>query len=144
VDFDLRVTGDLAVDDHHTVEDVGICLGKAIAEALGDKRGIERFGAGFVPMDEALARTIIDLSGRSALVFHAPFTREVINGFALEMVREFFGAIASEAKMNLHIALLYGGNAHHQAEAIFKSFGRALRQAVRVTGTDVPSTKGVL
>jgi imidazoleglycerol-phosphate dehydratase len=95
-------------------------------------------------MDEALARTIIDLSGRSALVFHAPFTREVINGFALEMVREFFGAIASEAKMNLHIALLYGGNAHHQAEAIFKSFGRALRQAVRVTGTDVPSTKGVL
>jgi imidazoleglycerol-phosphate dehydratase len=144
VDFDLRVTGDLAVDDHHTVEDVGICLGKAIAEALGDKRGIERFGAGFVPMDEALARTIIDLSGRSALVFHAPFTREVINGFALEMVREFFGAIASEAKMNLHITLLYGGNAHHQAEAIFKSFGRALRQAVRVTGTDVPSTKGVL
>lgn len=140
----LTVKGDLHVDEHHTVEDTGICVGKAIAEALGDKRGIERFGAGFVPMDEALARTIIDLSGRSYLVFHAPFTRDVINGFALEMIREFFRAVAAEARMNLHVSLLYGGNAHHQAEALFKSFGRALRQAVRVTGDGIPSTKGVL
>jgi imidazoleglycerol-phosphate dehydratase len=96
-------------------------------------------------MDEALARTVIDLSGRSYLVFHAGFSREIINGFALEMVKEFFQAIASEGKMNLHVALLYGDNAHHQAEAIFKSFGRALRQAVRLTGGgDIPSTKGAL
>jgi imidazoleglycerol-phosphate dehydratase len=96
-------------------------------------------------MDEALARTIIDLSGRSYLVFHASFARETINGFPLELVREFFQAVANEGRMNLHVALLYGANAHHQAEAIFKSFGRALREAVRITGTDrVPSTKGVL
>lgn len=145
VRMELTAKGDLHIDEHHLVEDVGICLGKAIAEALGDKRGIERFGAGFVAMDEALARTVIDLSGRSYLVFHAGFSRETINGFALEMVREFFQAVASDAKMNLHVALLYGDNAHHQAEAIFKSFGRALRQAVKLTGgSDIPSTKGAL
>lgn len=143
--LDLAAKGDLHIDEHHLVEDVGICLGKALTEALGDKRGIERFGAGFVAMDEALARTVIDLSGRSYLVFHAGFSREMINGFALEMVKEFFQAVASEGKMNLHVALLYGDNAHHQAEAIFKSFGRALRQAVRLTGgTGIPSTKGAL
>ena len=141
----LRAKGDLHIDEHHLVEDVGICIGKALTEALGEKRGIERFGAGFVAMDEALARTVIDLSGRPYLVFHAGFSREVINGFALEMVKEFFQAIASEGKMNLHVALLYGDNAHHQAEAIFKSFGRAVRQAVRLTGgSDIPSTKGAL
>ena len=120
--FDLTIaaTGDLHVDDHHTVEDVGICLGKAIADALAEKRGIERFGTAFVTMDEALART-------------------------LELVNEFFRAVAAEGKMNLHIALLYGANAHHQVEAIFKSFGRALRAAVEKTGGDeIPSTKGVL
>jgi imidazoleglycerol-phosphate dehydratase len=112
---------------------------------LGDKRGIERFGAGFVPMDEALARTIIDLSGRSYLVFLATFSREAINGFSLEMVKEFFQAVASESRMNLHMALLYGSNAHHQAEALYKSFGRALRAAVAKTGAQgIPSTKGVL
>jgi len=145
--FDLTIaaTGDLHVDDHHTVEDVGICLGKAIAEALAEKRGIERFGAGFVTMDEALARTVIDLSGRSYFVFLAGFSRESINGFSLELVNEFFRAVAVEGKMNLHIALLYGTNAHHQVEAIFKSFGRALRAAVEKTGgDDIPSTKGVL
>jgi len=145
--FGLRIkaTGDLHVDEHHLVEDTGICLGRAIADALGEKRGIERFGTSFVTMDEALARTVIDLSGRSYLVFLAKFSRESINGFPMEMVREFFQAVASEAKMNLHIALLYGGNAHHQAEAIYKSFGRALREAVRVSGgTAIPSTKGVL
>lgn len=144
-DLTLRATGDLQVDEHHLIEDVGICLGKALAEALGDKRGIERFGSGFVTMDEALARTIIDLSGRSYLVFHASFSRETINNFPLEMVKEFFQAIANEGRMNLHVALLYGNNAHHQVEAVFKSFGRALRQAVRETGSGgIPSTKGVL
>jgi imidazoleglycerol-phosphate dehydratase len=145
LDLHLKATGDLHIDEHHLVEDVGICFGKALAEALGDKRGIERFGTSFVTMDEALARTVIDLSGRSYLVFHAPFSRDAINGFSLEMVKEFFQAVANEGKMNLHIALLYGNNAHHQAEGIFKSFGRALREAVRRSGTDaIPSTKGSL
>jgi imidazoleglycerol-phosphate dehydratase len=145
VRMELTAKGDLHIDEHHLVEDVGICIGRALAEALGEKRGIERFGAGFVAMDEALARTVIDLSGRSYLVFHAGFSREIINGFALEMVKEFFQAVASEGRMNLHVALLYGDNAHHQTEAIFKSFGRALGQAVRLTGGgDIPSTKGAL
>jgi imidazoleglycerol-phosphate dehydratase len=145
VDLTVTATGDLHVDDHHLVEDVGLCLGKAIDEALGDKRGIERFGQAFVTMDEALARTILDLSGRSYLVFHAAFNRDAISGFSLELVREFFRAVSTEGRMNLHIALLYGSNAHHQVEAIFKSFGRALRVAIRQTaGTAIPSTKGVL
>jgi imidazoleglycerol-phosphate dehydratase len=145
LDLVLEARGDLHVDDHHLVEDIGLCFGKALNEALGDRRGIERFGAGFVAMDDALARTVIDLSGRSFLVFHATFSREMINGFSLEMVREFFRAVASEGKMNLHVALLYGDNAHHQVEAIFKSFARALREAVRTTGkAGIPSTKGVL
>jgi imidazoleglycerol-phosphate dehydratase len=145
LDLRLHASGDLQVDEHHLVEDTGICLGRAIAEALGDKRGIERFGTAFVSMDEALARTVIDLSGRSSHIFLATFSRDAINGFSLETVREFFQAVAGEGKMNLHIALLYGVNAHHQAEAIFKSFGRALREAVRLTGgTRIPSTKGVL
>ena len=145
LDLTVSAQGDLHVDEHHLVEDVGICLGTAIREALGEKRGVERFGHAFVTMDEALARTVLDLSGRSYLVFHAGFTREVINGFPLELVREFFQAVSSEGRMNLHFALLYGSNAHHQAEAVFKSFGRALRKAVKLTGsTDVPSTKGTL
>jgi imidazoleglycerol-phosphate dehydratase len=145
LDLTVNASGDLHVDEHHLVEDVGICLGRALLESLGEKRGIERFGTAFVTMDEALARTTIDLSGRGYLVFNAEFARENINGFALETVREFFQAVANEGRMNLHVSLLYGGNAHHQVEAIFKSFGRALRAAVRVTGDDsVPSTKGVL
>jgi imidazoleglycerol-phosphate dehydratase len=145
LDLSVKASGDLHVDEHHLVEDVGICLGRALLESLGEKRGIERFGTAFVTMDEALARTTIDLSGRGYLVFNAEFARENINGFALETVREFFQAVANEGRMNLHVSLLYGGNAHHQVEAIFKSFGRALRAAVRVTGDDsVPSTKGVL
>jgi imidazoleglycerol-phosphate dehydratase len=145
IDLTVDSKGDLHVDDHHTVEDIGLCLGKAITEALGEKRGIERFGAEFVTMDEALARTVIDLSGRSYFVFLAGFSRETINGFSLELVSEFFRAVATEGRMNLHIALLYGTNAHHQVESIFKSFGRALRSAVRRTGDDdIPSTKGTL
>ena len=145
LDLTLRAKGDLQVDEHHLVEDVGICFGKALKESLGEKRGIERFGYAFVSMDEALARTVIDLSGRSSLVFLAEFSRESINGFSLELVREFFQAMANEGAMNIHIALLYGINAHHQAEAMFKSFGRALRMAVSESkGTEIPSTKGVL
>lgn len=145
LDLTVNATGDLHVDEHHLVEDVGICFGHSLLQALGEKRGIERFGTAFVTMDEALARTTIDLSGRSYLVFNAGFSRESINGFPLELVREFFQAIASEGRMNLHISLLYGNNAHHQVEAIFKSFGRAVRSAVRVTGEGtIPSTKGVL
>ena len=141
----VRATGDLHVDEHHLVEDVGLCLGKAIGTALGEKRGIERFGAAFVAMDESLARTVIDLSGRSYFVFLARFSRESINGFPLELVEEFFRAVSTEGRMNLHIGLLYGSNAHHQVEAIFKSFGRALRSAVALSGGDtIPSTKGVL
>ena len=145
LDLRLKAKGDLHVDEHHLIEDVGICLAKAIVEAVGEKKGIERFGAAFVTMDEALARTVIDLSGRSYLVFHAPFSREAINGFPLEMVKEFFQAIAGEGRLNLHVALLYGDNAHHQVEAIFKSFGRALKAAVKRSGLEgIPSTKGVL
>lgn len=143
--LDVKAKGDLHVDEHHLVEDVGICFGKALLEALGDKRGIERFGEAFVSMDESLARTVIDLSGRSSLVCLAEFSRESINGFPLELIREFFQAVANEGRMNIHIALLYGINAHHEAEAIFKSFGRALRVAVKVSGgKEIPSTKGVL
>jgi imidazoleglycerol-phosphate dehydratase len=145
VDLNIQAKGDLHVDEHHLIEDVGISLGKAILEAVGDKRGIERFGTAFVTMDEALARTIIDLSGRGYLVFQVIFNRETINGFPLEMAKEFFQAIAMEGRMNLHIACLYGTNAHHQIEAIYKSFGRALRHAVCHTGgQDIPSTKGVI
>jgi imidazoleglycerol-phosphate dehydratase len=145
LNLSVKAKGDLHVDEHHTIEDIGICFGKALLEALGDKRGIERFGNAFVTMDESLARTIIDLSGRSYFVYQVEFTRDVINQFSLELIREFFQAVASEGRMNLHIANLYGSNAHHQAEAVFKSFGRALRQAVSLTGADqIPSTKGVL
>jgi imidazoleglycerol-phosphate dehydratase len=145
LDLTITAKGDLHVDEHHLIEDVGICFGKAINEALAEKKGIERFGSSYVTMDEALARTVLDLSGRSHFVFHAEFSREEINGFPLEMVREFFQAIAIEGRMNLHVALLYGLNAHHQVEAIFKSFGRALHAAVAWSGlSSVPSTKGVL
>jgi imidazoleglycerol-phosphate dehydratase len=145
LDLEIAAEGDLHVDEHHLIEDVGLAFGQALREAVGEKRGIERFGVGFVTMDEALARTVIDLSGRPYLVFLAQFSREAINGYPTEMTREFFQAIANEAKMNLHIALLYGSNAHHQLEGIYKSFGRALKEAVRITGGEsIPSTKGVL
>jgi imidazoleglycerol-phosphate dehydratase len=145
LDLRLKAEGDGHVDEHHLVEDVGICLGRAILEALGEKRGIARFGDAHVPMDEALARAVLDLSGRSGLVFQAEFSREAINGFALETVREFFQAVANEGRMTLHLALLYGTNAHHQADALFKSFACALKGAVRLSGDpSIPSTKGTL
>ncbi|MCZ6634923.1 MAG: imidazoleglycerol-phosphate dehydratase HisB [bacterium] len=146
--FDLNVTcrGDLDVDTHHTVEDIGICLGQALFQALGNKTGITRFGASYVPMDEALARAVIDLSGRPYLVYHADFAEERIGTFPTILGLEFFRAFSDNARLNLHIDLLRGTNAHHSIEAIFKAVARALRTAVthdlRVEG--IPSTKGTL
>ncbi|WP_062307894.1 imidazoleglycerol-phosphate dehydratase HisB [Alicyclobacillus sendaiensis] len=144
--FDLTVsaTGDVDVDDHHLVEDIGLCLGRAIREALGNKEGIRRYGERHVPMDEALARAVIDLSGRPAFVLHARFTDARIGTFPTELVHEFFKSVANEARMALHLAILYGENNHHMAEALFKAFGQALREAVEVTGGGVRSSKGVL
>jgi imidazoleglycerol-phosphate dehydratase len=145
-DLKLKCVGDLAVDPHHTIEDVGICLGQALDQALGDKAGVSRFGSGYVPMDEALARVVVDLSGRSYLVLQADFCDEQVGAFPVAMVREFFRAVADQGRMNLHIDLLRGTNDHHSIEAIFKAFARALDQAVgrseRFGG--IPSTKGVL
>ncbi len=146
--FDLTVKckGDLHVDDHHTTEDVGIAIAKAFTEALGDKKGITRYGTAYVPMDEALARTVVDLSGRSAIVFHAEFNRKKVGDLSTEMIEHFFASFAENLKANVHIEVLYGKNTHHKIEAIFKSFARAMRQACehdpRVKG--VLSTKGKL
>lgn len=145
-DFDLSVKckGDLYVDAHHSVEDIGIVLGKALKEALGDKCGIRRYGAALIPMDETLVEVALDLSGRSYLVFHADFTAERIGEFPTEMAEEFFRALADNAGMTLHINLRYGKNNHHMAEGIFKAFGHALKDAVALEGNGILSTKGVL
>ena len=146
--FDLAVAckGDLCVDAHHTVEDVGICLGQALDKAVGDKAGIARFGSAYVPMDEALARAVVDLSGRAHLVYQAAFVEEMVGAFPTALGLEFFTAFAHNGRFNLHIDLIRCGNAHHGLEAIFKAVARALRQAVardsRVSG--VLSTKGSL
>jgi imidazoleglycerol-phosphate dehydratase len=147
--MDVKATGDTHIDDHHTVEDVGIVLGQAIDEALGDKRGIERYGFAVVPMDEAQARVALDLSGRAAFVYLVNFQSfgddpASIGKFDVQLVQEFFTAVANNAKMNLHIEVPWGENNHHIAEAIFKAFARALRQAVAITSDDMPSTKGLL
>jgi len=144
--LNISATGDTHIDDHHTVEDVGIVLGQAIEQALGDKKGIERYGFASVPMDEALARVSIDLSGRAALVFDVSFKDSFgkIGSFDNQLVREFFNAVVNAGKFNCHIETPRGENDHHIAEAVFKAFGRALRQAVSITGDDVPSTKGSL
>jgi imidazoleglycerol-phosphate dehydratase len=144
--FDLRLTaeGDISVDNHHTVEDIGICLGSALLEALGDKRGIERYGFSYVPMDEALVRSVVDFSGRSYLIYEADVTSERIGAFETETLREFFLAFSSNAKMNLHITKLAGINSHHIVEAVFKSVGRAMKIASSITGDQIPSTKGIL
>ena len=147
----LNVTakGDLHIDDHHTVEDVGIVLGQVLLEALGDKKGIERYGFASVPMDEALARVSVDLSGRFAFVFDvksqgftAPGTK--IGTFDTQLVQEFLNAFAQAGKFNLHVEVPHGTNQHHVAEGIFKALGRALRQAVQITSDQIPSTKGSL
>ena len=146
--FDLVIEcqGDLEVDAHHTVEDVGICLGQAIDQALGDKVGIQRYGHSYVPMDEALARAAIDLSGRAYLVMRAAFSSEQVGELPVALVREFFYAVADQGRMNLHLDLLRGQNDHHGIEALFKAFARALDMASqksdRVQG--IPSTKGAL
>lgn len=144
IDLEITATGDTDIDDHHLVEDIGIVLGSAIKEALGDKVGITRFASTFTPMDEALSRVVIDISNRPMLVFDATFARESIGGLSLENIKEFFYALAMEARITLHIAALYGDNNHHIAESIFKGFGRTLNLAKTVTGDDVTSTKGVL
>jgi imidazoleglycerol-phosphate dehydratase len=147
--FDLEVTakGDLHVDAHHTVEDVGIALGQALAKAVGEKKGLARYGHAYVPLDEALTRAVIDLSGRPGLEFHVDFVRARIGEFDVDLVREFFQGFVNHALATVHIDNLRGDNAHHQAETAFKAFGRALRMAVapdaRLAGA-VPSTKGTL
>ena len=142
--LDLSALGDLHVDGHHTVEDVGIVLGQAFREALGDRKGIRRFGTAFVPMDEALCRTVLDFSGRAFLAFDAAMPQEKIGTYDACLTEEFMRALAMNGGITLHMAALYGKNAHHITEALFKSLGVALREAARVTGTGVTSTKGVL
>ncbi len=146
IDLKVDAKGDLHIDAHHTVEDVGIVLGQALEKALADKRGIYRYGWAIVPMDESLAQVAIDLSGRPAFVFNVQFKREAIGSFPAELIEEFFKAVSTSAKMNLHINVPYGTNNHHIAEAIFKALAKALRQAVSLDArnTDIPSTKGSL
>jgi imidazoleglycerol-phosphate dehydratase len=147
IDLTVRAEGDLHIDAHHTVEDVGITLGQALKQALGDKAGIRRYGHAYVPLDEALSRVVIDLSGRPGLEFHVPFTRSLIGTFDVDLVHEFFQGFVNHALATLHVDNLRGDNAHHQAETAFKAFARALRMACerdpRATGA-IPSTKGSL
>jgi len=147
--FDLDVTakGDLHIDGHHTVEDIGICLGQAFAQALVDKSGLNRYGHAYVPLDEALSRAVIDLSGRPGLSFNVQFKRSVVGQFDLELLREFFQAFVNHSMITMHLDNLAGENAHHQAETLFKALGRALRMAVAPDhrrANASPSTKGVL
>ena len=147
LDLEVAARGDLHIDAHHTVEDIGITLGQAIARALGDKKGIWRFGHSYVPLDEALSRVVIDFSGRPGLTFHVPFTRALIGEFDVDLVREFFQGFVNHALVTLHVDNLRGTNAHHQAETVFKAFAKALRMAVEPdprAGGAVPSTKGTL
>lgn len=144
--LDVKAVGDIEIDYHHTVEDIGICLGHALREALGDKKGIKRYGNAFVPMDESLAQVVIDLSNRPHLEYRASYPSTQVGQFPTELVHEFLWKLALEARMNLHVILHYGQNTHHMIEAIFKALGRALDEATsidpRVKG--VPSTKGML
>jgi imidazoleglycerol-phosphate dehydratase len=147
VDLEIRAKGDLHIDAHHTVEDIGITFGQALAKALGDKKGIRRFGHAYVPLDEALSRVVIDFSGRPGLEFHVEFRRPLIGEFDVDLVHEFFQGFVNHAQATLHLDNLRGDNAHHQCETLFKAFARALRMAVepdpRSAGV-VPSTKGTL
>ena len=147
IDLDISANGDVHIDDHHTVEDVGITLGQAFAQAVGDKKGMNRYGHSYVPLDEALSRVVIDFSGRPGLELHVPFTRGRIGNFDVDLFGEFFRGFVNHAKVTLHIDNLRGVNSHHQAETVFKAFGRALRMACsldeRMAGV-MPSTKGSL
>ena len=147
IDLDIQAAGDLHIDGHHTVEDVGITLGQAVALAVGDKKGLRRYGHAYVPLDEALSRVVVDFSGRPGLVMHVPFKSGMIGGFDSQLTYEFFQGFANHAFVTLHIDNLRGENAHHQAETVFKAFARALRMALeldpRMAGV-IPSTKGSL
>ena len=147
IDLEVEADGDLHIDAHHTVEDIGITVGQTLARALGDKKGLRRYGHAYVPLDEALSRVVIDLSGRPGLEFHVDFRRAMIGAFDVDLVHEFFQGLVNHALISVHIDNLRGDNAHHQAETVFKAFGRALRGAVeadpRASGT-IPSTKGTL
>lgn len=146
VDLEVRASGDLHIDDHHTVEDIGITIGQALARALGDKKGVRRYGHAYVPLDEALSRVVVDLSGRPGLVFDVDFSRATIGEFDVDLVREFFQGLVNHAAITVHVDNLRGVNAHHQAETIFKAFGRALRMAIEPDPRSggIPSTKGTL
>ncbi len=147
LDLDIQASGDLHIDAHHTVEDVGISLGQAFAKALGDKKGVRRYGHAYVPLDEALSRVVIDLSGRPGLEYHVDYTRARIGEFDVDLFLEFFRGFINHAGVTLHVDNLRGINAHHQAETVFKAFGRALRMAVEADarmGDVLPSTKGAL
>lgn len=144
--FDLTILakGDLCVDDHHTIEDIGICLGEAFKESIGDRRGIRRYSTVYIPMDESLAYTSIDISNRPYLVFNVDFTAEKIGNMSTQMFKEFFRAFVNESRITLHINLLYGENDHHKIEAVFKSFARALKEGSEIISKEVSSSKGVL
>ncbi len=146
IDLHLKAKGDLAIDAHHTVEDIGICLGETLREAIGDKKGIVRYGHAYVPLDEALSRVVLDFSGRPDLEYHVNFPKEMVGSFDVDLFKEFFQAVANHARISLHIDSLRGKNNHHIIETVFKAFGRALRMAVendpRQSG--IPSTKGAL
>ena len=147
IDLDVQAQGDLHIDGHHTVEDVGITIGMALAKAIGDKKGIQRYGHAYVPLDEALSRVVIDLSGRPGIEMHVPFKSGMIGQFDTQLTYEFFQGLVNHAFMTLHIDTLRGENAHHQAETVFKAFGRALRQAVSLDARaahQIPSAKGSL
>jgi len=146
IDLDIEAKGDLHIDAHHTVEDIGICLGQALAKAVGDKKGIRRYGHAYVPLDEALSRVVIDLSGRPGLEYGVEFPRARIHDFDVDLVHEFFQGFCNHALATVHIDSLRGKNAHHVAETIFKAFGRALRMALERDPrmSDIPSTKGTL
>jgi len=147
IDLTVQATGDLHIDAHHTVEDIGITMGQAFKAAIGDKKGVVRYGHAYVPLDEALSRAVIDLSGRPGLTFEVPFTRAMIGTFDVDLAHEFFQGFVNHALVTLHIDNLRGDNAHHQCETVFKAFARALRVAVEMdprAPTVVPSTKGSL
>jgi len=144
MDLTVKAKGDLHVDPHHTTEDIGLCLGDCLLQALTDKRGIARYGYSSVPMEDALANVSLDLSGRPACVYHVEYRSNKIGDFDVECIEEFLRAFSNSGKFNLHVNVPYGSNSHHIAEAIFKALGQALATAVRIVGTDIPSTKGQL
>ena len=144
IDLTVKAKGDLNVDAHHTVEDIAICLGECLTKALGDKKGIARYGHSSVPMEDALANVSVDLSGRASCVYNADYRTDKIGDFDVECLHELLRSFSNTGKFNLHVNVPYGTNSHHIAEAIFKALGQALAEAVKITGTDIPSTKGVL